>query len=151
MLLLHRLQILSSQLGTHVVPSSSAPPSATPWISHLQGEDGSFSVFPKAYCCHFPFGTCGVSLMGPCYETETRGAFPSCTLLLSTAWVLPAGLPGWSAREVSAAAWSQSEGCAGGRGASFPLQAPRVWQLTSPLPLQVEFPTIKGTATLLTP
>lgn len=37
-------------------------------------------VFPEANCCHFPFGTSGVSLLGPCCETETKGASPSDTL-----------------------------------------------------------------------
>ena len=37
-------------------------------------------VFPQAHCCHFPFRTHGVSLLGPCCETETKGASPSYTL-----------------------------------------------------------------------
>lgn len=62
------------------LPSSTALPRAPPWTSHLQGENGGFSVFPEAPRCRFPFGTCGVSLPGPCCETETKGASPSCTL-----------------------------------------------------------------------
>lgn len=136
-------------LGMLVSPSSSAPPSVTPWISHLQGEDRSFSVFPKVYYCHFPFGTCGVSLLGPCYETETKGASPSYTLLLSPAWVLPAGLLGRLLGKYQAlSAVGQRAVEERGRGArlqrprpaSFSAQASPCWQLSSPLPLQPGLP-----------
>lgn len=62
---------------SHRSPFQHSPPLAPPWIFHLQGPDGGFLVFPEA---HFPFGICGVSLLGPCSETETMGAFPSYTL-----------------------------------------------------------------------
>lgn len=63
--------------STTGLPSSTVPPFTPPWIFHLQGHDGGFLVFPEA---HFPFGIRGVSLLGPCSETETMGAFPSCSL-----------------------------------------------------------------------
>lgn len=50
---------------------------------------------------HFPFGTCGVSLQGSSCETETKGASPLGTLLLSSASELPTQVcPGHGAREI---------------------------------------------------
>lgn len=120
-------------------------PEAPPWISHLQGENGGFLVFPEAHCCHFPFGTCGVSLLGHGCETETKGASPSYTLspqlCLGTAHQ---GSLGPTVREVPAPARDQSQGTAGGEGqgraagtclaqTGFPCCAPQWWQLI-PLP-----------------
>lgn len=74
-------------------------------------------VFPKASCCRFPFGTCGVSLLGPCRETETKGASPSYTLppqpCLGTAH--QSSLEP-TAREVPVPVREQSQRVAGGEG-----------------------------------
>lgn len=66
--------MIFSGLGPdHSVPSSTTCSQPHPWFP-IFGESMGVSCSSPKSC--FPFGTCGVSLLGSCCEIETKGVSP---------------------------------------------------------------------------
>lgn len=131
------------------LPSSTAPPSAPPWISHLQGEDGVSWSSPRTTAATFFLGPVGFPCRVPGVRQKPGGASPSCSLPPWPAWALPTRPRGNKcAREIPTSAEGaapQATGDGQGTGAvvqtGFPCSTPQWWQLTPRQPMQLGLPT----------
>lgn len=105
-----------------------------------------FLVFPQAHCCHFPFRTHGVSLLGSGGVTETKGASPSYTLPPQPCACT--GPPGTNSQGSISTGRGTMQKATGGEGKgraactclswiSFLCSAPQWWQPVPPHPKQL--------------
>lgn len=125
------------------LPSSAAPPSGPPWISHLQGEDGVSWSSPKPTAATFLLGPMGF----PCWGvTETKGASPSYTLPPQPCACT--GPPGTNSQGSISTGRGTMQKATGGEGKgraactclswiSFLCSAPQWWQPVPPHPKQL--------------